>query len=129
MRDASGVVVMVDDGHLVVAEEAHGLCARKLAERRQVNLVIQVRREDEVLVGARGAALMRLVVASAPPGLVHLVSPFHRVLHGLVVAGHIALVPREIEEVARQGPVSLLQVGLHLLAACMAGDRLDDRDI
>ena len=127
MRDPVLVVVVVHDGHLVVAKELHGPCSRKFAQGGKVYVVVGVGRDDEVLVGAGAPALVWLVVASSDPRGVHLVGPLHGILHRLVVAFHIALVPRQIEEVARQGAVAFLQVRLHLLAVGMPRYRLHYR--
>ena len=100
MRDPVLVVVVVHDGHLVVAKELRGPRSRKFAQGGKVYVVVGVGRDDEVLVGAGAPALVWLVVAASDPRGVHLVGPLHGILHRLVVAFHIALVPRQIEEVA-----------------------------
>ena len=127
VRDLVLVVVVVHDGHLVVAEEPHGPCPRQLAQDGKVDMVIGVWRDDEVLVGAGAPTLIRFVVAASDSCGVHLVGPFHGILHSLVVALHLTLVPRQVEEVACQSAVALLQVRLHLLAVGVSRYRLHYR--
>lgn len=58
VRDASFVVVVVDDGHLGIDKEAHRLGARELAERGKVNSIVGIGLDGEVLVRARPVSLI-----------------------------------------------------------------------
>lgn len=71
MRDAPGVVVVADDGGLVVAEVLARPGDGELAEGVQAHVVLGVRREHVVLVGAAGPASPGRVVSPVRARAVH----------------------------------------------------------
>lgn len=71
MRDVPGVVVVVDDGHLMVAEVLARPGDGELAEGVQAHVVLGVRREHVVLVGAAGPASPGRVVSPVRARAVH----------------------------------------------------------
>lgn len=106
VRYAAGVVVVVDDGDLVVAEVLERPRARELAQRSQVDVVAGVRREHEVLERARGLAPPGCVRAERGARGVHLGVPGAGLLGVFPQRAGVALVVAQVEQVARQGAAS-----------------------
>ena len=101
VRYAAGVVVVVHDGDLVVAEVLERPRARELAQRRQVDVVAGVRREHEVLERARGLTPPGCVRAERGARGVHLGVPGAGLLGAFSQRGGVALVVAQVEQVAR----------------------------
>ena len=117
VRDAPGAVVVVDDGHLVVAEVLARLGDRELAERVQVHVVFRVQREHVVLVGAAGPASPGRVVSPARARGVHRGSP--------VEGGALALGDIEVQVVGGKCTPVLGEIAPDALAGCVAGYGLE----
>ena len=101
VRYAAVVVVVVDDGDLVVAEVLERPRARELAQRRQVDVVAGVRREHEVLERARGLTPPGGVRAEGGESGVHLGVPGAGLFCAVSQRGGVALVVAQVEQVAR----------------------------
>ena len=117
VRDAVLVVVVVDDGHLVVPEMLLRPSDCELAQAIQVDLVGGVGANDVVAVCDGGLAAVGLAVAVERPQLVHLGGP----TDGLAAA---ALHAVEVHEVVPDGAPVALEVALGRGAAGVAVDAL-----
>ena len=111
MRDVPGVVVVVDDGHLEVAEVLARPGDGELAER--VHVVFGIWREHVVLVGAAGLASPGRVVSPARARGVHRGSPVEGIS---LVFGHV-----EVQVVGGESTPVLREVAVDALAGCVAG--------
>ena len=105
VRDGVLVVVVVDDGHLVLAEVSLRPAERQLAQALQVDLVCGVGAHDVVAVRDGRPAAVGLAVAVDGPELVHLRRP----AAGLAAAPLHAV---EVDEVVAYGAASPLEVAL-----------------
>lgn len=112
------VVVVVDDGDLVVPEVLLSSGDRELTQLFKVDLVGGVGAHDVVAVRDGGLASVGLVVAVKRPELVHLGCPSD-------YAAILALYAGEIYEVMPDGTAVALEVALCRRAAGMAVDALD----
>lgn len=117
VRDAPGVVVVVDDGHLTVAEVLARPGDGELAERVQAYAVLGVRREHVVLVGAAGPASPRGVVSPARARAVHRGCP--------VEGGALALGSVEVQVVGGESAPVLGEVAVDAFAGRVAGYGLE----
>ena len=127
VRYAAGVVVVVHDGDLVVAEVLESPRARELAQRSQVDVVAGVRREHEVLERARGLSTPGGVRAERGARGVHLGVPGAGLLGAFPQRAGVALVVAQVEQVAREGAPSLLEVASDASGRAVAAYRLQDR--
>nr|WP_062530751.1 hypothetical protein [Olsenella sp. DNF00959] len=117
VRDAPGVVVVVDDGDLVVDEVLARPGDRELAEGVQPHVVLGVRREHVVLVGAAGSASPGRVVSPASACAVHCCRP--------VEGGVLALGDIEVQVVGGEGPFVLGEVAVDAPAGRVTGYGLE----
>lgn len=117
VRDGMLVVVVVDDGDLVLPEVLLSPGNRELAQPLQVDFVGEVGAHDVVAVRDGGLASVGLVVAVKRPELVHLGCPSD-------YAAILALYAGEIYEVMPDGTAIALEVALCRRAAGMAVDAL-----
>lgn len=117
VRDMPGVVVVVDDGHLVVAEVLARPGNGELAEVVQPHVVLGVRREHVVLVGAAGPASPGRVVSPARARAVHRRRP--------VEGGALAIRRIEVQVVGGESPPVLGEVAVDASAGRVAGYGLE----
>ncbi len=109
MGDVALVVVVVDDGHLVVAEALLRPSDCELTQAVQRDLVLGVGGDDVVLVGAGGLSAPWFVTVVEHPGGVHLPCP---VVCDRQVSRYPldATVVVEVEVVGCKGAVSLGEI-------------------
>ena len=119
VRDMPGVVVMVDDGYLMVAEVLARPDDRELAEGVQLHMVFGARREHVVLVGAAGPVSPGRVVSPAGARAVHGGGP--------VEGGVLAVGDVEFQVVGGERAPVLGEVTVDALAGRMAGYGLEQR--
>lgn len=117
--DVFGVVVVVDDGYLMVAEVLARPGDRELAEGVQLHMVFGVRREHVVLVGAAGPVSPGCVVSPAGARAVHGGGP--------VEGGVLAVGDVEFQVVGGERAPVLGEVTVDALAGRMAGYGLEQR--
>ena len=119
VRDMPGVVVVVDDGHLVVAEVLARPGDGELAEVVQPHVVFGIWREHVVFVGAAGPASPGSVVSPARARGVHRGCP----VEGISLAfGHV-----EVQVVGGERPSVLGEVAEGAPAGRVAGYGLEQR--
>lgn len=117
VRDVPDVVVVVDDGHLVVAEVLARLGDRELAEHVQPHAVFGVWREHIVLVGAARPASPGGVISPVRARVVHLRRP----VEGISLAiGHV-----EVQVVGGECPPATGEVAADAPAGGVAGYGLE----
>lgn len=125
VRDAPGVVVVVDDRHLEVGEVLAHPRHREAPQVGELDAVAGVRREDVVLVGACGLAVPGLVIAGLLAGRVHVAGPVVRRVVGKVLIG-LERGRRQVQVVEGERAAVLGQVAELAAAARVPAYGLDD---
>ena len=125
VRDAPGVVVVVDDRHLEVGEVLAHPRHREAPKVIELDAVAGIRRDHVVLVGARWLAVPGLVVAGLPAGRVHVAGPVVGRVLGEVLPG-LECGRRQVQVVERERAAVLDEVAEHAAAARVPAYGLDD---